>query len=190
VAPRLAVRDALSRLAATATRRNPLDLDAAGWGVSVRAIEGWLLHDGVAPDGVLRPSSDPAFPSDQWDAALSRSAWLGPWPPYDHVVRATLERIRSRNSDGAWLVPWPVDLDDGRPGIEPPSVVATLWWARAAALAGDLEEAHERIDAAVALGGPLALLPESIDARTGMGLGSRPSAEAHVALLEAVLALS
>jgi GH15 family glucan-1,4-alpha-glucosidase len=42
----------------------------------------------------------------------------------------------------------------------------------------------------VALGGPLALLPESIDARTGTGLGNRPSAEAHLALLEAVLALS
>jgi len=184
VAPHLALHDGLTRAAASARSRNPLDLDAAGWVGAVRDIERWLLRDGVTADGILRSPG-----GDQCDAGLARAAWLGPWPAWDHVVVATLERIRDRNADGPWLVPWPADVDDGRPGTEPASVVATLWWARAAALAGRTDEAHERIEAAVALGGPLGLLPESVDARTGMALGNRPSAAAHTALLEAILAV-
>jgi len=189
VASRLATRDALARAATAARGRNPLDLDAAGWTVGVRAIERWLLHDAVASDGILRATGDPDVPAEQTDAGLVRAAWLGPWPETDHVVRATLERVRSRNGDGEWIVPWPVELDDGLPGDEPPSVAATLWWARAAALTGDLDAAHGRIDAVVAAGGPLGLLPESFDPRTATALGNRPSAEAHASLLDAVLTL-
>jgi alpha,alpha-trehalase len=68
-------------------------------------------------------------------------------------------------------------------------VAATLWWARAAALAGQLDEARAGVEAAVALAGPLGLLPESVDPRTGLALGNRPSAESHVALLGAIAAL-
>jgi GH15 family glucan-1,4-alpha-glucosidase len=189
VAPRLAVRDGLSRLAATARRRNPLDLDAAGWALAARETERWLLEHGAGPDGVLRPLTDAPTASGQWDAALARCAWQGPWPASDHLVRATLARIRARNEDGGWLVPWPTDLDDGLPGAEPPSVVATLWWARGAALAGQLDAAVERIETSIALAGPLGLLPESVDPRTVLALGNRPSAEAHVALLAAITAL-
>jgi GH15 family glucan-1,4-alpha-glucosidase len=186
VAPRLAVRDGLARLAAAARRSNPLDLDAAGWAVAAREVERWLVDEGVAPDGVLRAVAGAPPASGQWDASLARAAWLGPWPAGDHVVAATLARVRSRNDESGWAVPWPTDIDDGLPGTEPPSVVATLWGARAAALAGDLDGAHARIEAAVALAGPLGLLPESVDPRTGLALGNRPSAEAHVALLSAI----
>ncbi|HZQ58875.1 MAG TPA: trehalase-like domain-containing protein [Acidimicrobiales bacterium] len=190
VSARLAAREGLARLAERARRRNPLDFDAAGWAAAARDIERSLLHDGVGPDGVLRPLTDALPASGQWDAALARCAWQGPWPAGDHVVRATLDRARARNEDGGWLVPWPVDLDDGLPGAEPPSVTATLWWARAAALTGDVDAAHERVEAVLALAGPLGLLPEAVDPRMGMALGNRPSAEAHVALLSAVASLS
>ena len=105
------------------------------------------------------------------------------------MVRSTLDRVVSRNSDGPWSVPWPAELDDGLPGSEPPSVVATLWMARALALAGEVDAAHERIDAVAGLGGALGLLPESFDPRGGLALGNRPSAEAHVAFLQAVVTL-
>ncbi len=105
-------------------------------------------------------------------------------------MRATLAQIASRNGDGPWVLPWPVDLDDGWPGSEPPSVTATLWLAGALGLAGQSDEAHERLEAVAALAGPLGLLPESVDPRTGLALGNRPSAEAHVALLEAVITLA
>ena len=80
-------------------------------------------------------------------------------------------------------------LDDGWPGTEPPSLAATLWWARAAALAGDTDAAHERVEAVLALAGPLGLLPEAVDPRTRTALGNRPSVEAHVALLSAITSL-
>ena len=120
---------------------------------------------------------------------MARVAWEGPWPASDHVVGATLARVRARNEESGWLVPWPTDLDDGWPGAEPPSVIATLWWARAAALRGDEEGAHGRIEAALELAGPLGLLPESLDPRTAAPLGNRPSAEAHLALLSAIAEL-
>jgi len=187
VAPRLAVRDALVRAADRARRRHPLDLSAAGWTVSVRAVEQWLLRHGLTSGGVVRSAAADGPDPEQWDVGVARAAWLGPWPPDDVVVRSTLDRVVSRNSDGPWLVPWPAELDDGLPGSEPPSVVATLWMARALALAGEADAAHERIEAVAGLAGGLGLLPESYDARSGLALGNRPSAEAHVAFLQAVL---
>jgi hypothetical protein len=189
VAPRLAVRDALVRAADAARRRDPLDLSAAAWTVSVRAVERWLLRHGLTSDGVLRSAADDGADPEQWDVGVCRAAWLGPWPPGDAVVRSTVDRITSRNTDGPWLVPWPADVDDGLPGTEPPSVAATLWMARALALAGEADAAHERVEAVATLGEHLGLLPESFDARGGLALGNRPSAEAHVAFLEAVLTL-
>jgi len=206
VAPKLAARRALSLAASSARRRNPLDLDAAGWQVAARGIERWLTSKGVDGDGVLRlTAGDPAAGATApgsgggsgtgptaggSDAALSRVAAWGPWPPDDVVVGNTLDRIIERNGDGPWIRPWPADLDDGREGMEPASVIATLWVVRALALARRWEQAQERMDAVLALAGPLGLLPESVDATTGAALGNRPSAPAHLALLEAALALA
>jgi GH15 family glucan-1,4-alpha-glucosidase len=218
VAPRLAARRALSLAAASARRRNPLDLDAAGWLVAARQIERWLASKGVDAGGVLRPfaaadggsaaglDGGSVRPGEAgagaeggagWtgslaggsDAALVRVAAWGPWPPDDVVVRNTIDRVIERNGDGPWIRPWPADLDDGRTGTEPASVTATLWVVRALALARRWEEAQERLDAVLTLAGPLGLLPESVDATTGDALGNRPSAAAHLALVEAALAL-
>jgi GH15 family glucan-1,4-alpha-glucosidase len=65
-----------------------------------------------------------------------------------------------------------------------------LWLARSLALGGRWEEAHLIMEAAVDLAGPLHLLPTSVDPSSGEPLGNRPSAEAHVALISAALALS
>lgn len=186
VAPRLAARHALAQVAAAARRRNPLDLDAVGWSTAARDIDAWLASDAIAPGGVLRAATGRDGASD---AALARAAWLGPWPPRDPVVGATLDRLLERNGHGPWVHPVPPDLDDGMPGVEPASVVATLWAARALALAGRTDEAHERVEAVAGLGGGLFLLPESVDATDGSALGNLPASAAHVAFVEAALAL-
>jgi len=186
ISSRLTARAGLIAVAAAARRRNPLDLDAAGWLVMARALEGALQTEA---DGVLRVASGLTGTAGT-DAALVRVAWLGPWPADDPVVRATLERLIERNSEGGWLHAWPVDIDDGLPGSEPCSVVATLWLARALALAGRWEEAHERMERAVDLAGPLHLFPESVNGTTGAPLGNLPSTPAHVAFVEAALALA
>lgn len=185
VSPRLPARHALASAAQAARRRNPLDLGAVGWWSAARDIERWLTVDALDRTGSLRaviPDGDGS------DAALARAAWLGPWPAADPVVRGTLDRIIERNGEGVWIHPRPPELDDGLPGTEPASVVATLWVARALALAGRWDEADERIEAVVALGGILHLLPEAVDPVAGTGLGNRPWSPAHIALVEAVLA--
>jgi hypothetical protein len=187
VSTRLASRHALASAAASARRRSPLDLDAAAWHVAARDIERWLVSSAVGPGGVIRPLA--AEDTGTTDASLVRVADWGPWPADDEVVGATIDRVISRNGHGPWVYPWPTEVDDGLPGSEPASVTATLWVARALALAERWDEAHERMDAAVNLAGPLHLLPESVDAQAGVGLGNMPSSAAHLALVDAALAL-
>jgi hypothetical protein len=180
----LGVRDALARVSALAWRRHPLDLDAAGWHEACVGVERSLLEAAVAGSGALRGRRgwDP-------DAGLVAVAWLGPWPPDDAVVGATIERVRSRLGHGPWVLPYPEDADDGWPGTPPASVEATLWMARAEALSGQVDEANLRMEAVATLAGPLGLLPESVDPTTGEARGNRPSAGAHLAWIEAALAV-
>lgn len=191
-APRLAARRALVLAASEGLRRHPLDLEAAGWHVAGRDIESWLRRTVVGPGGVLGagvggPGVDATASAD---AALLRAVAWGPWPAADPVMTATVAHAVDRLGYGPWVHPYPGEVDDGLPGTEPPSVTATLWLARALAAAGRWDEAHERVEAALSLGGPLHLLPESVDPTSGGPLGNRPSAAAHVALLEACLALA
>ncbi|GAC1314694.1 MAG: glycoside hydrolase family 15 protein [Acidimicrobiales bacterium] len=183
--PRLATRRALAAAVAEARRRNPLDLDAAGWQVAVRDLERWLRDTAVGNGGILRANVPGAA-----DAALARVAFWGPWPADDPVTRATLAHIETRLGNGAWLGPYAEELDDGLPGTEPASVTATLWLARALATAGRWDEAHERMEAAATLAGTLHLMPESVDPTRRAALGNRPSASAHVAFIEAAVALA
>ena len=179
---RLAVRAALDVAATAARRRNPLDLAAARWHAAAREIEDALLALArpALPSGVERAT----------DASIVRLAGLGPWAPDDEVVRATISSVATTLGDGLWIYPYSPDLDDGLEGHEPPSVVATLWLARALARTGRWEEAHARVEAAVDLAGPLHLLPESVDVPSRGPLGNRPSAAAHVALIGAALELA
>ena len=186
---RLAARAALSAAAQSARSRKPLDLDAAGWQLAAQDIERWLLKSGAGPGGVLVAGTGSGLRSAT-DASLVRVATLGPWPAEDEVVRATVARVEERLGFGPWVHPYSAEIDDGLPGSEPPSVAATLWLAQALAVAGRWDEAHERMEAAVDLAGPLHLLPESVDGTTGKPLGNRPAAGSHIAFINAALALS
>ncbi|GAC1534865.1 MAG: hypothetical protein NVS3B12_16250 [Acidimicrobiales bacterium] len=193
-APRLASRWALAGAATEARRRHPLDLDAVGWHTAVRDIEAWLRRDGVGQGGVLRAGTSARRGGPDGvggsDAALVRVATWGPWGVDDPVTAATLARVEQRLGHDQWLFPYPDDLDDGLSGSEPASVVATLWLARALAACGRWDEAHGRLEAAVALGGRLHLLPQAVDPGPGAPLGNRPDAAAHAAFLDAALAMS
>jgi GH15 family glucan-1,4-alpha-glucosidase len=177
----LSARHALAGMAALAWRRNPLDLDAAAWHRQRMTAENALVADTVARQGAL---------GDGTDAAVLRAAWLGPWPGSDPVVSATIARTRSRLGAGPWLLACPPEADDGRPGPRAASVVATLWLARALAVNGQWEDANLTMEAVAGLAGPLGLLPEHVDPTTGLARGNRPSAAAHLALLQAARALT
>ncbi|MCU4184305.1 hypothetical protein K6U06_08020 [Acidiferrimicrobium sp. IK] len=177
---------ALERMARLARAANPLDLDAVGWQQEAAAVLRALERDSLAAGGGLKMDTGPA---QHADAALLRLAWSGPWPPEHPLVVATVDRVLERLSSGAVLHRYPAELDDGRAGADSPDLVASLWAVRALATLGRWEEAHDRMERICALGGPLGLLSEAVDPLSGEMLGNRPSAGAHLALLEAALAL-
>jgi hypothetical protein len=164
--PSLTGRRALARMAELAWARQPLDLDAAGWHASRQAAEREMVGWGPLLPGT--PSVD-----------VLAAAWLGPWPAGDPVVSASIDEVRRHQGVGPWLAP------------EPPaaSVVATLRYVRALAALERWDDAHAALEACTDLAGPLGLLPECVDPTSGQARGNRPSATAHLAYLEALLAL-
>jgi hypothetical protein len=160
-------RRALAELTELAWSRHPLDLDAVGWHRARRAAEAAMAEWG------------PTLP-DTPDPGVLSAAWLGPWPTEDPRVAASMAEVRLRHGVGLFLAP------------EPPaaSVVETLRYARALAALGRWEEANLTVEAVRDLAGPLGLLPVAVDPTTGQGRGNRPSAAAHLAFLEATLALA
>jgi GH15 family glucan-1,4-alpha-glucosidase len=187
VASHLQAWAALDGMARRAWAANPLDLDAVPWHRAAAGIVAWCEAEGLAPDGGLQlaagPDADP-------DAALLRVAWTGPWPPEHPIVARTVDRVLERLSAGSLVLRHPPELDDGVGGGDSPDVEASLWAVRALARLGRWEEAHERMEAVCALGGTTGLLAAAADPVTGELLGNLPAAGAHLALVEAAVALS
>jgi hypothetical protein len=178
---------ALENMVGVARQRNLLDLDAVGWYVAAKAASAALEAQAEATSGVLRRTSEAEGPAD---AGLLRLAWKGPWPPAHPVVSRTVGTIIGELSDGALLRRYPPgEVDDGRPGTEGPDLTVSLWAVRALAILGEWEEAHRRMEAICALGGSTGLLGETADAFGIEILGNQPYAPAHVALINAALAL-
>jgi GH15 family glucan-1,4-alpha-glucosidase len=65
-----------------------------------------------------------------------------------------------------------------------------FWLVQALAEVGEVEEATERFEQLVALGGPLGLLAEEAEPESGQLLGNHPQALTHAALVQAGLALA
>lgn len=175
---------ALDSAARRAWAADPLDLRAAAWHAEARRVLGWL-GGAESPDGLARDDSG----RGHTDAALARIAWRGPWPPTHPVVTATLGRIVERLSSAALVLRQSPEVDDGRAGPDNPDLLASLWVVRGLAGIGRWEEAHERMEAVVGLGGRLGILGEAADPATGEILGNLPATAVHLALLDASEAL-
>lgn len=186
VASRLQAWAALDGMARRAWAANPLDLAAVPWHRAAADIVAWCEKEALAPDGGLALSAGPdAHP----DAALLRVAWTGPWPARHPIVVRTVDRVLEQLSAGPLLHRYPPGLDDGVAGGDNPDVEASLWAVRALARLGRWEEAHERMEAICALGGTTGILGAAADPGTGDRLGNLPAAGAHLALIDAALAL-
>jgi hypothetical protein len=170
--------NAMTRLARAA---NPLDLDAVSWQQEARQILSWLETNAVAPDGGLVGGGGKR--PDEPRADLLRVAWTGPWPASSPVVAATVDRVLERLTASSLVYRW-ADASDESPDLE-----ASLWAARALAILGRWEEAHERIEAVVGLTGPSHLLAQAADPVAGELLGNLPSTAAGLAFIDAALAV-
>jgi hypothetical protein len=178
---------ALDGMTRRARAADPLDLAVVPWHRAARDILRWLERDGVGDDDGLR--RDP-LPGDRADAALLRVAWRGPWPPFHPVVVRTVERTIERLESGRLLYRLPATVDDGRAGPDNPDLLASLWGVRALARLERWEEAHERMEAVLALAGPVGLLSEAADPTSGELLGNLPSTAVHLAVIDAATALA
>jgi hypothetical protein len=186
-ASRLQAWYALDRMTRLARAANPLDLTAVPWQQTARDILRWLESDALAVDGGLKLSASTV---EHADAALLRVAWRGPWPAHHPVVTATVTRTVERLSNGVWVLRHSPEVDDGRPGSDNPDVMASLWAVRALAAVGRWEEAHERMEGICALIGPDGMASATVDPLAGELVGNLPSAGAHLALIDAAVALA
>jgi GH15 family glucan-1,4-alpha-glucosidase len=168
---------------------NPLDLAAVPWQQEARSIVSWLETDGLSFDGGLRRDGS-AGGDDEPDAALLRLAWRGPWPASHPVVAKTVDRILDRLSASGLIYRYTERVDDGQAGSDNPDLLASLWAVRALAALERWEEAHERMEAVLALAGPSGLLSEAADPVAGELMGNLPSSAVHLALVDAALELS
>jgi hypothetical protein len=189
VASRVQAWYGLDRMARLARAANPLDLAAVGWQEAARAIVAWLETDGLAFDGGLRRDGAVSA-GDEPDAALLRITWRGPWPANHPIVRGTVERILDRLSSGRLVYRYSDRVDDGRAGPDSPDLVASLWAVRALAGLERWDEAYERMEAVAGAAGSVGLLSEAADPVSGELLGNLPYAAAHLAFVEAALALA
>jgi GH15 family glucan-1,4-alpha-glucosidase len=188
--PRLVASAVQAELALEATVRraqsaNPLDLAVVAWRDETKVIRRYLETDGLAPDGGLRRDSH----TDHADAALLRVAWRGPWPSHHPIVERTVDRTIERLASGLLIHRLPGDLDDGRAGGDSPDLLASLWAAHALAALERWEEAHERVETVLGLGGELGLLADAADPISGELYGNLPATGVHLAVIETALAL-
>lgn len=189
VSSKIACWHALSRMAAWGAARNPLDLAAATWREAAKAIVAWVEAHGLAADGGLR--QDDRI-EDHPDASLLTAVWRGPWEAGSDrgVLEKTVDRVLLQLGDGPFVYRYPPAADDGLPPGEGAFLPCSFWAVRALAMLGRWEEAHARMEQLVAFTGPLGLLPEEADPRTGDFLGNLPQAFSHLTLVQAAQALS
>ncbi|MBO0729571.1 MAG: hypothetical protein J2P57_09950, partial [Acidimicrobiaceae bacterium] len=161
---------ALDRMTRLARAANPLDLQAVVWQQTAAEILRGIEREGMSEAAV--------------DAALLRVAWRGPWPPHHPLVASTVDRVLLQLSSGLLVYRQGEQVDDS------PDLTASLWAVRALTRLDRWEEAHERMDAVVSLGGDLGVLAEAADPLSGELLGNLPSASAHLALIDAAIALA
>ncbi len=185
---RLAAWATFNRAAGFARSSNPLDMSAATWQAEGTAVAKWLDKQAERNAGQLTIYP----PSEEADAALLAVAWQGPWPADHPVVAATVDLTLARLSSGAFVYRHSDKVGDGTPGPDNPDLEATFLAARALAIMGRWEEAHERMEAAVnaiARSGP-GVLAETVDPASGATYGNLACGPVALALLDAAAALS
>ncbi|GCE21125.1 glycoside hydrolase family 15 protein [Dictyobacter kobayashii] len=130
-----------------------------------------------------------AFGSDELDASTLMMPIVGFLPATDQRMRATIDAIAERLTDGHGLV-YRYRAPDGFADEEGTFLLCTFWLAHAQALAGEVEQARATFERAIAFANDVGLLAEEVDPSTGELLGNFPQAFSHIGLVNAAWAIS
>jgi GH15 family glucan-1,4-alpha-glucosidase len=133
-----------------------------------------------------------AFGSDELDASLLLLPIVGFLPATDERVVATVDAIQRELTVDGLVLRYRVGedaADDGLPGHEGVFLPCTFWLVEVLALQGRLDEARELFERLLDLRNDVGLLSEEYDPVSGRQLGNFPQAFAHLALVDAAIAL-
>ncbi|MBS2021909.1 MAG: glycoside hydrolase family 15 protein [Deltaproteobacteria bacterium] len=173
----------VDRMARVAARHLPHE---ARW----FADEAARLHQLVLTQGFdAKLGSLVASPgSRELDASLLQAVMLRLLPLDDPRLHGTVDAITRVLGPGPWLQRYRLDDGFGRPEVA--FIICAFWRIEALAHLGRLDEARAAMDAVLATQGPLGLLSEDLDPRTGRMWGNFPQAYSHIGLVRAAFAAS
>ena len=169
---------ALDRAIKLADRLGP-GADPARWAIARDEIHAAVVSQAWSSRSSAYAGS---FASDDLDASVLLLPVVGFLPATDERMRSTIEAIASELSDGGLVRRWPDD----------PSgfLICTFWLVECLALAGEVDRAEERFQAAMGYANDLGLMSEEGDVSSGAFLGNFPQAFSHVGLINAAWRLT
>ena len=132
-----------------------------------------------------------AFGSRNLDAALMLLPNVGFVDYNDPRMLGTVAAVRRELDAGGLVMRYrTADTDDGVGGREGSFLACTFWLAECLARQGQIDEARNAFDRALATGNDLGLFAEEYDSRRGEMLGNFPQALSHLSHISAAVALT
>ncbi len=158
-------------------------------------VDGWKRSRDEIADAILTQGWNEkagaftqSFGSDELDASNLMMPIVGFLPADDPRMVATINATAERLTDEHGLV-YRYLAHDGLEGEEGTFLLCTFWLAHALALAGEVDQARETFERAIAYANDVGLLAEEVDANTGELLGNFPQAFSHIGLVNAAWAI-
>jgi GH15 family glucan-1,4-alpha-glucosidase len=130
-----------------------------------------------------------AFGTDDLDASNLMLAITGFLPGDDPQMKATIDATAERLTDERGLV-YRYRAQDGLEGEEGTFLLCTFWLAQAQALAGEVDQARQTFERAVAYANDVGLLAEEVDVGGEEMIGNYPQAFSHIGLVNAAWAIT
>ena len=169
---------ALDRAVALAARLGAED-KVPGWTAARDEIRAAILEHGWNEKA---GAFTQAFGREDLDASNLMMAITGFLPGDDPRMKATIDATAARLTDQRGLV-YRYLAHDGLAGEEGTFLLCTFWLAQAQALAGEVDQATETFERAVAAINDVGLLAEEVDTVSGEMIGNFPQAFSHIGLV-------